>query len=375
MVQFSEGSSAFFAGKSLPNDGGVLQASILGAVAGAHYVRNVAPAYGIPVLVSTDRCAKNSLPWLDGMLVADEAFFNAYGEPLFSSHALDLSDGTIGAKYLQQVKPMKMIMELGFTCAPEDAPNICQQLSPISKMFTVTATEMQMERMGKFQKCVGEGNPLFFAFHGGLETKASKQDLLTAVSNGMVKMSVDTYLLEAEPYMAKRVMQSCADVRNVNENVQVAPDLCVEASWLSPEQKAALKKTADGMSAPGKGFLAADESAGPWLRAGHEGAAKIADTAENRAAYRAMCFTTPGLSQYISGVILHWETLFQSDAAGQKMVDLITKNGMIPGIKLDKGYDKSGLSSTAQGPLGHQETWDKGIDDLDKRCSEAYKQD
>jgi len=56
------------------------------------------------------------------------------------------------------------------------------------------------------------------------------------------------------------------------------------------------------------------------------------------------------------------------------MVDLITKNGMIPGIKLDKGYDKSGLSSTAQGPLGHQETWDKGIDDLDKRCSEAYKQ-
>merc|ERR1719411_574684 len=87
-----------------------------------------------------------------------------------------------------------------------------------------------------------------------------------------------------------------------------------------------------------------------------------------------MLYTTPGLKEYISGVILHWETLFQSDAAGQKMVDLITKNGMIPGIKLDKGYDKSGLSSTAQGPLGHQETWDKGIDDLDKRCSEAYKQ-
>merc|ERR1712039_1073480 len=122
------------------------------------------------------------------------------------------------------------------------------------------------------------------------------------------------------------------------------------------------------------GFLASDESAGPWLRAGHVDAAKIPDTAENRAAYRSLCFKAPGLSEYISGIILHWETLFQKDADGNEMVDLITKAGMIPGIKLDKGYDKSGLASTAQGPLGHQETWDKGIDDLDKRCAEAYAQ-
>jgi fructose-bisphosphate aldolase class I len=137
---------------------------------------------------------------------------------------------------------------------------------------------------------------------------------------------------------------------------------------------AALKATADAMSAPGKGFLAADESAGPWLRAGHSEAAKIPDTVENRAAYRSLCFQTPGLSEYISGVILHWETLFQTDAGGNKMVDLITKGGMIPGIKLDKGYDKSGLPGTASGPLGHAETWDKGIDDLEKRCAEAYAQ-
>jgi fructose-bisphosphate aldolase class I len=146
------------------------------------------------------------------------------------------------------------------------------------------------------------------------------------------------------------------------------------SSWLTPEKAAELKKTADAMSAPGKGFLASDESAGPWLRAGHVDAAKIPDTAENRAAYRAMLYTTPGLSQYISGVILHWETLFQCDAAGNKMVDLITKNGMIPGIKLDKGYDKNGIPGTAVGPLGHPETYDKGIDDLDKRCAEAYAQ-
>merc|ERR1719439_551648 len=85
-----------------------------------------------------------------------------------------------------------------------------------------------------------------------------------------------------------------------------------------------------------------------------------------------MLYTTPGLSQYISGVILHQETLFQKDAKGNEMVDLITGNGMIPGIKLDKGYDKSGIPGTAKGPLGHPETWCKGIDDLEKRAQEAY---
>jgi len=137
---------------------------------------------------------------------------------------------------------------------------------------------------------------------------------------------------------------------------------------------AELKATADAMSAPCKGFLAADESAGPWLRAGHVEAKKIEDTAENRAAYRAMCFTTPGLSQYVSGVILHWETLFQKDGNGKQLVDMIKENGMIPGIKMDKGYDKAGLPGTLDRPLGHAETWCKGIDDLDKRCAEAYAQ-
>jgi len=141
---------------------------------------------------------------------------------------------------------------------------------------------------------------------------------------------------------------------------------------LTLEQKQALKATADAMSAPGKGFLASDESAGPWSRAGHVEAAKIEDTAENRAAYRSMLYTTPGLSEYISGVILHQETLFQKDAKGREMVDLIKGNGMIVGIKLDKGFDKAGLPGTKSGPLGHPEPWCKGMDDLEKRCSEAY---
>jgi len=86
-----------------------------------------------------------------------------------------------------------------------------------------------------------------------------------------------------------------------------------------------------------------------------------------------MCFTTPGISENISGVILHWETLFQQDKDGNEMVDLITKNGMIPGIKVDKGYDKCGMWGTEVGPLGHPEVATKGLDDLQKRCADAYK--
>merc|ERR1719313_3062266 len=145
-------------------------------------------------------------------------------------------------------------------------------------------------------------------------------------------------------------------------------------STLSPEEMAALKDIAAKLCAPGKGLLASDESAGPWLRAGHVEAKKISDTPENRAAYRSTLYTTPGLSEYISGVILYWETLFQTDAKGNKMVDLINKAGILPGIKLDKGYDKSGLPNTQSGPLGHPETWCKGIDDLEKRAAEAYAQ-
>merc|ERR1719446_31654 len=128
MVQFSEGGSAFFAGKSLPNDKGTLQASILGAVVGAHYVRQVAPAYGVPVLLHSDHCAKKLLPWFDGMLEADKAFFKAHGEPLFSSHMLDLSEEpdevniSICAEYLKKMAPMKLIleMEIGITGGVED---------------------------------------------------------------------------------------------------------------------------------------------------------------------------------------------------------------------------------------------------------------
>jgi len=139
-----------------------------------------------------------------------------------------------------------------------------------------------------------------------------------------------------------------------------------------PSRKSELAATAQALCAPGKGFLASDESAGPWLRAGHAEAKKIPDTIENRAAYRSMCYTAPGLSEHISGVILHWETLFQKDAEGNEMVDLITKNGMLVGIKLDKAYDKKGMWGTETGPLGHPEVSTRGLDDLQERAKQAY---
>merc|ERR1719327_2051099 len=126
MVQFSEGGSAFFVGKSLPNKD--KEGSTLGAVVGAHLVRLLAPAYGIPVLVHSDHCAKKLLPWFDGMLEFDEAYFQAKGEPLFSSHMLDLSEEPheenigICAKYLERMAKVNLIleMEIGITGGVED---------------------------------------------------------------------------------------------------------------------------------------------------------------------------------------------------------------------------------------------------------------
>lgn len=70
----------------------------------------------------TDHCAKKLLPWLDGMLDADEAYFKEHNEPLFSSHMIDLSEEEVAfniettAKYLKRAAPMKqwLEMEIGY---------------------------------------------------------------------------------------------------------------------------------------------------------------------------------------------------------------------------------------------------------------------
>merc|ERR1719408_87313 len=87
IIQFSRGGGQFYAGKAANNDDDA--ACIAGAVAGALHVREVAELYGVPVILHTDHCMRSWLPWFDGMLDANEAYFEKNGEPLFSSHMLD----------------------------------------------------------------------------------------------------------------------------------------------------------------------------------------------------------------------------------------------------------------------------------------------
>merc|ERR1712087_478745 len=90
MIQFSSGGAQFYAGKGLDNTD--FDAAIAGAVSGAYHVRKLAAKYGVPVILHTDHCAKSLLPWVDGMLEESEGYYAAHGEPLFSSHMLDLSE-------------------------------------------------------------------------------------------------------------------------------------------------------------------------------------------------------------------------------------------------------------------------------------------
>ena len=88
----------------------------------------------------------------------------------------------------------------------------------------------------------------------------------------------------------------------------------------------------------------------------------VENTEENRQAYRGMLFTTPDLGKYISGAILYEETLYQKHVDGDSMVDKLTKQGIIPGIKVDTGL------KPLVGALEH-ETYCSGLDGLTERAS------
>merc|ERR1719487_2211738 len=87
----------------------------------------------------------------------------------------------------------------------------------------------------------------------------------------------------------------------------------------------------------------------------------------NRQKWRNLLFTTPGISEFISGAILFEETLFQSDPDGKPFVDVLKGNGIIPGIKVDRG-----LKPLLGGGKG--ETWCTGLDDLAERAPKYYEQ-
>src|SRR5687767_13676337 len=96
-----------------------------------------------------------------------------------------------------------------------------------------------------------------------------------------------------------------------------------------------LRSTAQALVAKGKGILAADESH-PTIEKRFK-SIQIDNTEENRRGYRDMLFNTPGLGDYISGVILFDETIRQASTDGTSFAQLLDKQGSIPGIKVDKG--------------------------------------
>nr|WP_299389444.1 class II fructose-bisphosphate aldolase [Allomuricauda sp.] len=234
IVQFSNGGAQFNAGKGLSNEN--QRAAVLGAVAGAKHVHQLAEAYGATVILHTDHCAKKLLPWIDGMLDASEEHFAATGKPLFSSHMIDLSEEPIEEnieickKYLERMSKMGMTLEieLGVTggeedgvdntdvdssklyTQPEEVAYAYEELSKVSPKFTVAAAFGNVHGVYKpgnvtltpkilknSQEFVSEKygvghNHIDFVFHGG--SGSSVEEIRESIGYGVIKMNIDTDL-------------------------------------------------------------------------------------------------------------------------------------------------------------------------------------
>lgn len=233
MIQFSNGGAVFFAGKSLSNEGE--NAAIMGGISGAMHVHTMAKAYGVPVVLHTDHCAKKLLPWIDGLLTAGEKFHAERGFPLYSSHMLDLSEEPIHenieicVEYLKRMDKIGMTLEieLGVTGGEEDGVDntdvdssklytqpsevsyAYEELSKVSPRFTVAAAfgnvhgvykpgnvKLQPIILKNSQDFVREKFktsrelPINFVFHGG--SGSSREEIREAISYGAIKMNIDT---------------------------------------------------------------------------------------------------------------------------------------------------------------------------------------
>jgi len=231
IIQVSNGGGAFVAGKGNKHP----NAAAIGSVALAYHVRAVAKFYGVPVVLHSDHCAKKLLPWFDGMLDANEEFYAKFGEPLFSSHMLDLSEEPdeenieICVSYFKRMAKLNiwLEMEIGITGGEEDGVNnedvdpeklytspeqvysVYEALSKIGPMFSVAAAfgnvhgvykpgnvKLSPERLGKHQEYakakIGSplDKPIFLVMHGG--SGSTDEEISMAVKNGVVKMNIDT---------------------------------------------------------------------------------------------------------------------------------------------------------------------------------------
>ena len=234
IIQFSNGGAAFNAGKGMSNDG--QKAAILGGIAGAKHIHTLAEAYGATVILHTDHCAKKLLPWIDGLMDANEAYFKQYGKSLYSSHMLDLSEEPIeenmdiSVKYFERMAKIGMTLEieLGITGGEEDGVDnsdvdssklytqpdevayAYERLKAVSPNFTVAAAfgnvhgvykpgnvKLTPKILDNSQKYVEEkfglgSKPINFVFHGG--SGSSLEEIREAIDYGVIKMNIDTDL-------------------------------------------------------------------------------------------------------------------------------------------------------------------------------------
>jgi len=232
IIQFSNGGAQFNAGKGLSNEN--QHAAIVGAIAGAKHIHLLAEAYGVPVILHTDHCAKKLLPWIDGLLDASEQHFKETGKPLYSSHMIDLSEEPleenieICKKYLARMSKMGMTLEieLGITggeedgvdnsdvdesklyTQPEEVAYAYEELSKVSDKFTIAAAFGNVHGVYKpgnvkltpkilknsqehiSEKFGVEHNHIDFVFHGG--SGSTLEEIREAIGYGVIKMNIDT---------------------------------------------------------------------------------------------------------------------------------------------------------------------------------------
>jgi fructose-bisphosphate aldolase class II len=234
IIQFSNGGAQFIAGKGMPND--KLQGNISGAISGALHIHNVAKYYGVPVVLHTDHAAKKWLPWVSGLIDAGEQYFKEKGQPLFSSHMLDLSEEPIeenietSVEFFKRLVPLGMgiEIELGVTGGEEDGVDnsgvendklytqpkevayAFEELRKVGDLFTVAAAfgnvhgvykpgnvELRPEILNNSQQYIqkeyGTGpKPVYFVFHGG--SGSPQHQIREAIGYGAIKMNIDTDL-------------------------------------------------------------------------------------------------------------------------------------------------------------------------------------
>lgn len=232
IIQFSNGGAQFIAGKGMPND--AMQANISGAVSGALHIHKVAKYYGVPVIIHTDHAAKKWLPWISALIDEGQQFHKEKGQPLFSTHMLDLSEEPLeenietSVEYFKRMAPLGMgiEIELGVTggeedgvdnsgieneklyTQPKEVAHAFEELRKVGSLFTVAAAfgnvhgvyspgnvELRPEILHNSQQYIQEHygtgeKPVYFVFHGG--SGSPQHQIREAIGYGAIKMNIDT---------------------------------------------------------------------------------------------------------------------------------------------------------------------------------------